>query len=149
MAGTGAGGLNGTFFDAARDHLEEMRAGALEACADAALESGEHARLVPELLRLVAEYPLREGFRYLLMLALYRCGRQAEAPAAYRDARDFFSDEFGVEPGERLRNLHVGILRSDPSSRYRRRRTRHRNVPNRPRPGLSRPTRRTLPLPCK
>jgi DNA-binding SARP family transcriptional activator len=113
--GPALAGLNGTFFDAARDHLEEMRAGALEACADAALESGEHARLVPELLRLVAEYPLREGFRYLLMLALYRCGRQAEALAAYRDARDFFSDEFGVEPGERLRNLHVGILRSDPS----------------------------------
>lgn len=113
--GPALAGLSGAFFDAARGRLEEMRAGALEACAEAALDAGEHARLVPELLRLVAEFPLREGFRYLLMLALYRCGRQAEALAAYRDARDFFADEFGVEPGERLRNLHLGILRSDPS----------------------------------
>ncbi|MFA1548908.1 BTAD domain-containing putative transcriptional regulator [Actinomadura chokoriensis] len=113
--GQALAGLNGSFFDAARDRLEETRAAGLEACAEAGLESGEHARLVPELLRLVAEFPLREGFRYLLMLALYRCGRQAEALAAYRDARDFFADEFGVEPGERLQNLHLGILRSDPS----------------------------------
>ncbi|MFB4304616.1 BTAD domain-containing putative transcriptional regulator [Actinomadura sp. GTD37] len=107
--------LSGPYFDAARDRLDETRAAGLEECAEAGLESGEHARLVPELLRLVAEFPLREGFRYLLMLALYRCGRQAEALAAYRDARDFFADEFGVEPGERLQNLHLGILRSDPS----------------------------------
>ncbi|MFF4242239.1 BTAD domain-containing putative transcriptional regulator [Actinomadura geliboluensis] len=113
--GPALAGLNGAFFDAARDRLEETRAAALEACAEAGLDVGEHARLVPELLRLVAEFPLREGFRYLLMLALYRCGRQAEALAAYRDARDFFAAEFGVEPGERLQSLHLGILRSDPS----------------------------------
>ncbi|WP_433228618.1 BTAD domain-containing putative transcriptional regulator [Actinomadura formosensis] len=113
--GPALAGLTGSFFDAARDRLEETRAAALEACAEVGLELGEHTRLVPELLRLVAEFPLREGFRHLLMLALYRCGRQAEALAAYRDARDFLSAEFGVEPGERLRNLHVGILRSDPA----------------------------------
>nr|WP_239068049.1 BTAD domain-containing putative transcriptional regulator [Actinomadura bangladeshensis] len=116
--GPALAGLNGAFFDAARNRLEEMRAAALEACAEAGLESGQHARLVPELLRLVTEFPLREGFRYLLMLALYRCGRQAEALTAYRDARDFFADEFGVEPGERLRDLHVGILRSDPALKW-------------------------------
>ncbi len=113
--GTALAGLNGSFFAAARDRLDEERAAALEACAEIGLELGEHARLVPELIRLVAEYPLREGFRYLLMLALYRCGRQAEALAAYRDARDYFADEFGVEPGERLQSLHVGILRADPA----------------------------------
>ncbi|MFC4052458.1 BTAD domain-containing putative transcriptional regulator [Actinomadura syzygii] len=113
--GTALAGLNGSFFDAARGRLDEERAAALEACAETGLELGEHARLVPELIRLVAEYPLREGFRYLLMLALYRCGRQAEALAAYRDARDFFADEFGVEPGEQLQSLHVGILRADPA----------------------------------
>ncbi|WP_246178937.1 BTAD domain-containing putative transcriptional regulator [Actinomadura decatromicini] len=113
--GTALAGLNGSFFEAARGRLDEERAAALEACAEIGLELGEHARLVPELIRLVAEYPLREGFRYLLMLALYRCGRQAEALAAYRDARDFFADEFGVEPGERLQTLHVGILRADPA----------------------------------
>jgi Bacterial transcriptional activator domain/Helix-hairpin-helix motif len=68
---------------------------------------------VPELSRLVAEYPVREQLRYLLMLALYRCGRQAEALAAYQDTRTFLTEEFGVEPGERLQQLHLAILRSD------------------------------------
>ncbi|MFI0369254.1 BTAD domain-containing putative transcriptional regulator [Actinomadura sp. 1N219] len=113
--GPALAGLNGGFFSAARDRLEEERAAALEASAEIGLDLGEHARLVPELIRLVAEYPLREGFRYLLMLALYRSGRQAEALAAYREARAFFAEEFGFEPGERLQGLHVGILRSDPS----------------------------------
>ncbi|WP_346041625.1 BTAD domain-containing putative transcriptional regulator [Actinomadura chokoriensis] len=113
--GPALAGLTGAFFDAARNRLEEMRAAALEACAEAGLDAGEHTRLVPELLRLVAEFPLREGFRSLLMLALYRSGRQAEALAAYRDARDFLADEFGVDPGERLRALHQAILRSDPT----------------------------------
>ncbi|MFI0410533.1 BTAD domain-containing putative transcriptional regulator [Actinomadura sp. 3N508] len=113
--GPALAGLNGGFFTAARDRLEEERAAALEASAEIGLDLREHARLVPELIRLVAEFPLREGFRYLLMLALYRSGRQAEALAAYRDARAFFGEEFGSEPGERLQSLHVGILRSDPS----------------------------------
>ncbi|TDB94452.1 BTAD domain-containing putative transcriptional regulator [Actinomadura sp. 7K534] len=113
--GTALAGLTGSFFDAARERLDEERAAALEASAEIGLELGEHARLVPELIRLVGEFPLREGFRHQLMLALYRCGRQAEALAAYRDARDFFAEEFGVEPGERLQNLHVSILRADPA----------------------------------
>ncbi|WP_165968878.1 BTAD domain-containing putative transcriptional regulator [Actinomadura sp. KC06] len=113
--GPALAGLNGGFFSSARDRLEEERAAALEASAEIGLDLGEHARLVPELIRLVAEFPLREGFRYLLMLALYRSGRQAEALAAYRDARDFFAEEFGFEPGERLQGLHLGILRSDPA----------------------------------
>ncbi|GAA4238493.1 hypothetical protein GCM10022254_54680 [Actinomadura meridiana] len=113
--GTPLAGLNGPFFAAARDRLDEERAAALEAAAEIGLELGEHARLVPELIRSVAEFPLREGFRYLLMLALYRSGRQAESLAAYRDARHFFNEEFGSEPGERLQSLHVGILRSDPA----------------------------------
>ncbi|MGH3240964.1 MAG: AfsR/SARP family transcriptional regulator, partial [Spirillospora sp.] len=113
--GPALAGLTGTFFDAARDRLEEERAAALEASAEIGLDLAEHARLVPELIRLVAEFPLREGFRYLLMLALYRCGRQAEALATYRDARTFFAAEFGSEPGERLQNLHLGILRADPA----------------------------------
>lgn len=113
--GPALAGLNGAFFDSARERLNEQRAAALEASAEIGLELGEHARLVSELFGLVAEFPLREGLRYLLMLALYRCGRQAEALAAYRDARDFFAEEFGVEPGERLQNLHVSILRGDRS----------------------------------
>ncbi|GAA2095476.1 hypothetical protein GCM10009780_42230 [Actinomadura alba] len=113
--GEALAGLQGPAFDAARERLEEDRAGALEACAEIELELGHHHRLVAELVRLVAEFPMREQSRYLLILALYRSGRQAEALAAFRDARRFLTDEFGVEPGERLQQLHVGILRSDPA----------------------------------
>ena len=67
--------------------LEELRLGALEARVDADLAPGRHAELVGELEALVAEQPLRERTRAQLMLALYRAGRQAEALAAYREAR--------------------------------------------------------------
>jgi DNA-binding SARP family transcriptional activator len=70
---------------------------------------------VPELARLIGEFPTREQLRYLLMLALYRCGRQAAAMAAFQDARVFLTEEFGVEPGEQLRGLQARILRSDPA----------------------------------
>ncbi|GAA4438755.1 BTAD domain-containing putative transcriptional regulator [Phytohabitans houttuyneae] len=108
-------GLTGPVFDAARDRLTESRAGALESWAEIQLTLGHHATLVPELVRLVAEYPLREQLRHHLMLALYRTGRQAEALAAYRDARAYFVEEFGAEPGEPLQQLHQRILRSDPT----------------------------------
>lgn len=106
-------GLRGGFFDTARDRLAEDRMAALEESAQIELDLGRHARLVPELGRLVAEFPLREQLRHLLILSLYRCGRQAEALAAYQDARHFLAEEFGVEPGERLQRLHLAILRSD------------------------------------
>ncbi len=83
--------------------------------AEVLLQSGRHADLLPELVRLVEEFPLRERIRYLHMLALYRCGRQAEALAAYTDARRRLVEEFAVEPGEPLRRLHTQILRSDPA----------------------------------
>ncbi|MGN9913171.1 BTAD domain-containing putative transcriptional regulator [Phytohabitans sp. LJ34] len=108
-------GLTGAVFDAARDRLSESRAAALESWAETELMLGRHATLVPELVRLIAEYPLREQLRHHLMLALYRTGRQAEALAAYRDARAFFVEEFGAEPGEPLQQLHQRILRSDPT----------------------------------
>jgi DNA-binding SARP family transcriptional activator len=106
-------GLRGPYFDAARERLAEDRAAAVEERARIELDLGGHARLVPELGRLVAEFPVREELRYLQILALYRCGRQAEALAAYQSAREFLAEEFGVEPGERLRQLHLAILRSD------------------------------------
>jgi SARP family transcriptional regulator, regulator of embCAB operon len=108
-------GLTGPVFDAARDRLSESRAAALESWAEIELGLARHATLVPELVRLVAEYPLREQLRHHLMLALYRTGRQAEALAAYRDARAYFVEEFGAEPGEPLQQLHQRILRSDPT----------------------------------
>jgi SARP family transcriptional regulator, regulator of embCAB operon len=112
--GEALAGLSGPLFDSARERLTESRAGALEAWAELELRLGRHTELVPALVELVAEFPLREELRYLLILALYRSGRQAEALAAFRDARYFLAEEFGVEPGDRLQELHRRILRSDP-----------------------------------
>jgi len=79
------------------------------------LADGRHRELVGELERLAAEHPLRERLHEQLMLALYRSGRQADALAAYRRAREVLVEEIGVEPGPDLRELHAAMLRQDPS----------------------------------
>ena len=94
--------------------LEELRLDALEARIDADLALGRHATLTAELERLVTEHPLREWLHGQLMLALYRCGRQAEALAAYRRARDLLAAELGLDPGEPLQQLHAAVLAHDP-----------------------------------
>ncbi len=94
--------------------LEELRLGALERRLEADLALGRHGELVGELEALVAEHPLRERLRAQLMLALYRSGRQAEALAAYRDARQALVDELGIEPGPALQELERAILCQDP-----------------------------------
>lgn len=93
--------------------LEELRLRAEEWRADAALQLGRHDDLVARLRALAGQYPLRERFHAQLMLALYRCGRQAEALAAFQDARKVLIDELGAEPGPELRQLHQQILRAD------------------------------------
>jgi DNA-binding SARP family transcriptional activator len=93
--------------------LEELRLAALEERIDADLALGAHAELVGELEALVAAHPLRERLRGQQMLALYRSGRQAEALAAYRDARRALVDELGIEPGRALQELESAILRQD------------------------------------
>ncbi len=93
--------------------LEELRLAAVEARIDADLALGRHDALTGELEQLTAEYPLRERLHGQLMLALYRCGRQAEALAAYRRARDLLADELGIDPGEPLRQLHASVLAQD------------------------------------
>jgi YVTN family beta-propeller protein len=95
--------------------LEELRVAALEDRLEADLELGRHAAVATEADTLVAEHPLRERLRRLQMLALYRCGRQAEALDAYRKARETLVEEIGVEPGPDLRELHEAILRQDPT----------------------------------
>ena len=95
--------------------LEELRLAALEARIDADLALGRHDTLTAELEHLVAEHPLRERLHGQLMLALYRCGRQAEALAAYRRARDLLAGELGIDPGEPLRHLHRSVLAHDPA----------------------------------
>ena len=87
---------------------------ALEQRVDADLALGRHAQVVGELEALVREHPLRERVRGQLMLALYRCGRQAEALEAYRDCRRRMDDELGLEPGPELRELERRILIQSP-----------------------------------
>ena len=95
--------------------LEELRWAALEARIDADLVCGRHAELVGELQALIAGHPLRERLHCQLMLALYRSARQADALAAYRNARGHLLDELGLEPGEELKGLEAAILRQDPA----------------------------------
>jgi predicted ATPase/DNA-binding SARP family transcriptional activator len=101
------------FAQAEAARLEESRLAALEARIDADLERGLHATLVGELDALVAGNPHRERLQAQRMLALYRSGRQADALAAYRDARAAL-DEFGLEPSPELRVLERRILEQDP-----------------------------------
>ena len=95
--------------------LDELHLVALERRIEADLACGRHVDLVGELEELAAEYPLRERPRALQMLALYRCGRQADALAAYRSARGKLIDELGIEPGSELQELERAILQHDPS----------------------------------
>jgi DNA-binding SARP family transcriptional activator/streptogramin lyase len=97
------------------DRLDELRLGVIERRIDLELALGHHDDLVPELEGLVHSYPLRERLRGHLMVALYRCGRQAEALDAYRDARTALRDELGLEPSEELQALQRAILAHDSS----------------------------------
>ena len=100
---------------AAASRLDELRLVAVERRVEADLASGRHADVVAELDGLVASHPLRERLRELQMLALYRCGRQADALAAYRVARESLVDELGIEPGFALQGLERAILQHDPA----------------------------------
>ena len=86
--------------------LEDLRLAALEERVEADLALGRHAELVGELEGLIVEHPYRERLRGQLMLALYRSGRQADALAAYRDARAAL-DELGIEPGQPLKRARA------------------------------------------
>ena len=79
--------------------LEELRLATLEERIEADLAAGEASQLVGELEALVAEHPHRERLRGLLMLALYRSGRQTEALETYRQGRQLLDSELGLEPG--------------------------------------------------
>ena len=95
--------------------LEELRLAATEQRVDAMLETGQHLELIPELEALVVAHPYREHLRAQQMLALYRAGRQADALAAYHQARTILADALGLEPGEELQALQLAILRQDAS----------------------------------
>ncbi|MEU1401536.1 BTAD domain-containing putative transcriptional regulator [Streptomyces sp. NPDC005728] len=108
-------GVPGPYADTQRVRLEEWRLQLLESRLDMDLEQGCHAEAVSELTALTAAHPLRERLRELLMLALYRSGRQAEALAVYADTRRLLAEELGVDPRPGLRELQQRILQADPA----------------------------------
>jgi DNA-binding SARP family transcriptional activator len=106
---------NEEFFVSHTRRLEELRLMAQERLAEAELALGRHAEVAAELERLVAVHPLRESLRALQMLALYRCGRQADALEVFRRTRVELVEQFGIEPGLALRTLERAILQQDPA----------------------------------
>jgi len=108
-------GLPGPWAASLRDRLLSDRLDLLEIRAAAGLAGGQHAELVAELAALVRENPLHEGLRGLLMTALYRVGRQADAVEQFRAASRVLADELGTQPGVRLAEIHQQILTNDPA----------------------------------
>jgi DNA-binding SARP family transcriptional activator/tetratricopeptide (TPR) repeat protein len=113
--GPALAGLPGPLAESERSWLDERRLTATETRLDIDITLGRHDTVVPELLSLAARHPLREQLCRLLMLALYRSGRQAGALEAYGRTRDALVTELGVEPGAPLKDLHRRILTADPS----------------------------------
>jgi predicted ATPase/DNA-binding SARP family transcriptional activator len=95
--------------------LEELRAASLEAWLEARIGLGEHHEVVAAAEAAVGDHPLREGLWAKLILALYRCGRQADALRAYQRIRARLGDELGIEPGPELADLEVAVLRQEPA----------------------------------
>lgn len=95
--------------------LGEERLSALEMRISADLADGAHAALVAELEGLVRDHPYRERLWGDLMVALYRCGRQADALATYQRARSILADDLGLDPGGELRRIEEAILNQDAS----------------------------------
>ncbi len=113
--GSALQGLTATsWFSAEAHRLETLRVDALEEEFEARLALGEHRDLAPALRAALDRNPFRERLWGQLMLALYRCGRQAEALEAFQEARRVLGDELGLEPGPELRRLQEAILSHDP-----------------------------------
>jgi len=113
----------GAFDDLAHDHaagavragLDEQRLGATELLLETRLDTEDPAGAVPELEELCAQHPRRERAAALLMLALYRAGRQADALAVHHRLRDTLLDELGLDPGPEVQALEGRILAQDPT----------------------------------
>jgi DNA-binding SARP family transcriptional activator len=112
--GTPLAGIQGRYADLQRATLENLRRSTIEARLTLDFQLGEFSQAVVELTALVADNPLDERFRELLMLALYRCGRQAEAMSTYRQGQTALADQLGIDPGPALRTMYERILRADP-----------------------------------
>src|SRR6201995_3203098 len=108
--GAAFAGVPGPFAETERRRLAELRSGAAAERADVLLALGRHAEVLPDLTALVADHPLRERMRALLMLALYRSGRHAEALQVFADGQRVLAEELGIDPGLDLTRLHEPVL---------------------------------------
>jgi DNA-binding SARP family transcriptional activator len=97
-----------------RPALAQQRLSALTARAELELDLGRHREIQPELQALVLTHPLNEHLRHLLMTALYRCGRQADAMATYQECAKLLADELGVNPSPALHDFYLRLVRADP-----------------------------------
>ncbi|MEV2279018.1 BTAD domain-containing putative transcriptional regulator [Nocardiopsis sp. NPDC049922] len=104
----------GPVIAAASAHLEERRLSAMEQLIELRLQNGEAGELTGDLRDLIAGNPLRETLRRLLMLALYRSGRQAEALEEYGRVRHLLAEELGIGPSSQLTTLYEQMLRESP-----------------------------------
>jgi len=111
--GAALAGVPGPYADSRRVPLTELHVAATEEKLAADISLGEHAAAIVELRALLAEHPFRERLTELLMLALYKSGRQAEALDVFDGVRRRLSDELGIDPGPSLQTLHQRVLRAD------------------------------------
>jgi DNA-binding SARP family transcriptional activator/tetratricopeptide (TPR) repeat protein len=108
-------GVPGPFAETERVRLGELHSAAAEERADVLLALGRHEEVVPDLTAMVADHPLRERMRGLLMIALYRCGRPAEALRVFAECRRVLAEELGIDPGGDLSRIHQQVLTADPA----------------------------------
>ena len=113
--GASLAGIPGSWAEIERARLDELRQTATADRIDLMLTLGSHHEALAELAALIRQHPLRERFHGQLMLALYRCGRQADALGAFARARRALADQLGIDPGPALRRLHQQILTADPA----------------------------------
>jgi DNA-binding SARP family transcriptional activator len=99
--------------------LREEYHAACEALIESRLALGQHRAVLPQLQAQVNAYPEHEQLGAQLLLALYQCGRRAEALAAYRRISALLAEDHGIAPGPELQRLHRQILTDDPLLRSR------------------------------
>ena len=109
-----AGVADAPFAAVPASRLADLRLAAMEDRAEAEIALGHHADVLPELMALARQHPLRDRLAALLVTALHRTGRQVDALAAYERARGALADELGLDPGPELAAAHLAVLRGAP-----------------------------------
>ncbi|MEU4537002.1 BTAD domain-containing putative transcriptional regulator [Streptosporangium sp. NPDC023825] len=108
-------GLEGGYAEGQRIRLGERRLAVQELRLAREVEEGGHAEVIAELTALRGEHPARERLAGLLMLALYRSGRQAEAIGVFTDTRELLAEDLGIDPSPELAELYQRIITADPA----------------------------------